>query len=77
MIERYTYPEMGRIWTDENEFQTMLDIEICACEIMASGARWLCLVGLGLLVYAFPLHFLVIVLIAAGFVYYLDTHRKK
>jgi adenylosuccinate lyase len=35
MIDRYTYPEMGRIWTDENEFQTMLDIEICACEIMA------------------------------------------
>ena len=35
MIERYTYPEMGRIWTDENEFQTMLDIEIYACEIMA------------------------------------------
>ena len=35
MIERYTYPEMGRIWTDENEFHTMLDIEICACEIMA------------------------------------------
>lgn len=35
MIERYTYPEMGRIWTG-NEFQkTMLDIEICACEIMA------------------------------------------
>ena len=38
MIERYTYPEMGRIWTDENEFQTMLDIEICACEIMAAGS---------------------------------------
>jgi len=35
MIERYTYPEMGKIWTDENEFQTMLDIEIYACEIMA------------------------------------------
>ena len=35
MIERYTYPEMGRIWTDENEFQTMLDIEIAACEAMA------------------------------------------
>ena len=35
MIERYTNPEMGRIWTDENEFQTMLDIEIHACEIMA------------------------------------------
>jgi adenylosuccinate lyase len=26
---------MGRIWTDENEFQTMLDIEIYACEAMA------------------------------------------
>lgn len=35
MIERYTYPEMGRIWTDQNEFQTMLDIEIAACEAMA------------------------------------------
>ncbi|VBB07531.1 fumarate lyases signature [Lucifera butyrica] len=35
MIRRYTCPEMGRIWTDENEFQTMLDIEIYACEIMA------------------------------------------
>ncbi|HWR38189.1 MAG TPA: adenylosuccinate lyase [Patescibacteria group bacterium] len=35
MIKRYTRPEMGRIWTDENEFQTMLDIEIAACEIMA------------------------------------------
>ncbi|EAX47334.1 adenylosuccinate lyase [Thermosinus carboxydivorans Nor1] len=35
MIKRYTFPEMGRIWTDENEFQTMLDIEIYACEAMA------------------------------------------
>lgn len=35
MIRRYTKPEMGRIWTDENEFQTMLDIEIYACEVMA------------------------------------------
>lgn len=35
MIKRYTKPAMGRIWTDENEFQTMLDIEINACEIMA------------------------------------------
>jgi adenylosuccinate lyase len=35
VIKRYTNAEMGRIWTDENEFQTMLDIEICACEIMA------------------------------------------
>ncbi|MDU4961260.1 MAG: adenylosuccinate lyase [Sporomusaceae bacterium] len=35
MIKRYTNPAMGRIWTDENEFQTMLDIEIYACECMA------------------------------------------
>ena len=35
MIKRYTNPEMGKIWTDENEFQTMLDIEIYACECMA------------------------------------------
>lgn len=35
MIKRYTNPEMGRIWTDENEFQTMLEIEIFACECMA------------------------------------------
>jgi hypothetical protein len=45
--------------------------------LMASGARWLCLVGLGLLIYVFPLHFLVITLIAAGLVFYLDTYRKK
>lgn len=35
MIERYTRPAMGKIWTDENEFQTMLQVEIYACEIMA------------------------------------------
>lgn len=35
MIQRYTNPEMGKIWTDQNEFQTMLDVEIAACEAMA------------------------------------------
>ena len=34
MIKRYTNPEMGKIWTDENEFRTMLEIEIHACEAM-------------------------------------------
>jgi adenylosuccinate lyase len=34
MIPRYTGPEMGAIWTDENKFQTWLDIEIYACEAM-------------------------------------------
>ncbi len=35
MITRYTRPEMGRIWTDENKFRIFLDIEILACEANA------------------------------------------
>ncbi|MBI5476640.1 MAG: adenylosuccinate lyase [Ignavibacteriales bacterium] len=35
MISRYTRPSMGKIWTDENKFQTWLDIEILACEAQA------------------------------------------
>ncbi len=32
MIERYTLPEMGKIWEDEFKFKTWLQIEILACE---------------------------------------------
>src|SRR5262245_59735280 len=32
MIERYTRPEMGRIWSEENGFQKWLDVEILAAE---------------------------------------------
>lgn len=32
MIERYTLPEMGKIWEDEFKFSTWLNIEILACE---------------------------------------------
>jgi adenylosuccinate lyase len=32
MIERYTLPEMGRIWTDEHRLELWLQIEIAACE---------------------------------------------
>ncbi len=32
MIERYTLPEMGKIWKDEFKFNTWLQIEILACE---------------------------------------------
>ena len=32
MIERYTLPEMGKIWQDEFKFSTWLKIEILACE---------------------------------------------
>lgn len=34
MIERYTSKEMGSIWTEENEWRTMLRVEISACEAM-------------------------------------------
>jgi adenylosuccinate lyase len=36
MIERYTLPEMGRIWSEQNKFQKWLDIEILVCEALAS-----------------------------------------
>ncbi|MDN4074856.1 adenylosuccinate lyase [Fictibacillus terranigra] len=35
MIERYTRPEMGAIWTDENRFKAWLEVEILACEAWA------------------------------------------
>ena len=35
MIERYTRPEMGKIWEDEFKFNTWLKIEILACEARA------------------------------------------
>ena len=34
MIPRYTRPEMGTIWADENKFAVWLRIEILACEAM-------------------------------------------
>jgi len=35
MIERYTRPVMGKIWTDENKFRKMLEVEILASEAFA------------------------------------------
>src|SRR5690625_3628161 len=35
MIERYTRPEMGNIWTDENKYNAWLEVEILACEAWA------------------------------------------
>ena len=35
MITRYSLPKMASIWSDQNKFQKMLDIEILACEAMA------------------------------------------
>ena len=35
MINRYTRPEMGSIWEDENRYAKWLDVEIAACEAMS------------------------------------------
>ncbi|WP_298833397.1 adenylosuccinate lyase [uncultured Planococcus sp.] len=35
MIARYTRPEMGAIWTDENKYNGWLEVEILACEAWA------------------------------------------
>ena len=32
MIDRYTLPEMGTIWTERAKFQSWLDVELAACE---------------------------------------------
>ena len=34
MIERYTRPEMGRIWTLENKYRKWLDVELAVCEVL-------------------------------------------
>ena len=36
MIERYTLPKMAEIWSQENRFRIMLEVEILACEGMAA-----------------------------------------
>ena len=37
MIDRYTRPEMGALWTDEHKFRTWLDVELAACAAMAQA----------------------------------------
>ena len=37
MIPRYTRPEMGRIWSDENKFQKWLEVEIATAEVEAEA----------------------------------------
>ena len=37
MIPRYTRPEMGRIWSDENKFRTWLEVELAATETLAEA----------------------------------------
>ena len=35
MIERYSRPQMKRVWSDKNKFDKWLDVEIAACEAWA------------------------------------------
>jgi len=39
MIQRYTRPEMGAIWDEENKYRCWLDVEIAACEAQAELGR--------------------------------------
>ena len=35
MISRYTLPEMGALWSEQNKFQKWLEVEIAVCEVHA------------------------------------------
>src|SRR3954464_12888420 len=37
LISRYTRPEMGRIWSEENKFRMWLAVEIAATETLAEA----------------------------------------
>jgi len=37
MIERYTLPEMGALWSEETKFQKWLEVEIAVCEVHAEN----------------------------------------
>ncbi len=39
MIERYTRPQMGKIWTLENRYRAWLDVEIAVCKAWAEEGR--------------------------------------
>src|SRR5271155_1615617 len=35
MIERYTLPEMGRIWNEESKYRAWLEVELATAEALA------------------------------------------
>ncbi|HBH02275.1 MAG: adenylosuccinate lyase [Candidatus Rokubacteria bacterium RBG_16_73_20] len=39
MIERYTRPAMGRIWSEESKYQAWLGVELAVCEAYARRGR--------------------------------------
>src|SRR5947209_5472654 len=39
MIERYTRPEMGRIWSEEAKYEAWLRVEVAVCETLARRGK--------------------------------------
>lgn len=39
MIDRYTRPEMGRIWSEENKYRQWLEVELAAAEALAEAGQ--------------------------------------
>jgi len=39
MIERYTRPEMGAVWSEENRYRKWLDVELAVCEAWSELGR--------------------------------------
>lgn len=39
MIERYARPEMANIWTEQNKFQSWLDVELAACHAWSTVGK--------------------------------------
>src|SRR5215203_5692695 len=37
MIQRYTHPEMGAIWSDQRRYETWLEVELAAADAMAES----------------------------------------
>ena len=39
MIDRYTRPDMGAVWSDENRYRKWLDVELAVCEAWAERGK--------------------------------------
>jgi len=39
VIDRYTLPEMGRVWSEESKYQAWLRVEMAVCEAYAKRGR--------------------------------------
>src|SRR5688572_21600256 len=37
MIPRYTRPEMGAIWSDQRKYETWLEVELAATDVLADA----------------------------------------